>query len=131
MKDGDLISAGGMPVGFCNNCNLNQATLYFLDDKRYCSSCFPRMVDVKIAVKKLKMTKSEKGLSDECVTIQARFIGKNGSCGYYRNISYTLELQLMNDVNRFQIMLLEHGRGYCEYDSVIEFLKNWSEVVLL
>jgi len=60
MKDGNSINAGGMLVGFCDNCNFNQVTLYILGDKRYCLLCFPRMVDVKIAIEKLKNMEPKK-----------------------------------------------------------------------
>jgi hypothetical protein len=51
----ETLTADGLHlVGYCSCCKFNQTTLYFIDKEGYCLSCFPKIVDLKIAIKKLK-----------------------------------------------------------------------------
>lgn len=56
-EDGTLLYADGHPAGHCECCSFLQTRLYYLDDKLYCVSCFPKMVELKVALKKLKEIK--------------------------------------------------------------------------
>ena len=50
----------GYPVGHCSECRFIQTKLYFLQSKEgyekegYCLTCFPKIVDLKIAEKRAK-----------------------------------------------------------------------------
>ena len=53
----------GYSVGYCDGCRKIQSRLYFLDKQRFCASCFPTFVNVKIAREKLQQHEKEKSIS--------------------------------------------------------------------
>lgn len=58
--------------------------------------------------------------------VKAIFRGQNGSCGYETNREYTLVIQ---HTTRTYIQIEnENGGGYCDYASMIAFLKNWDNI---
>ena len=59
-EDGSLLYAEGHPVGYCEICRFSQTQLYYLDNKLYCISCFPKAVELKLALEKLKKVQDEK-----------------------------------------------------------------------
>lgn len=54
VKNGSVLENDhGYPVGHCVECRFGQRKMYALDGKWYCLTCFPKMVDLKNALKKL------------------------------------------------------------------------------
>ena len=58
MKDGTYMeNSHGYPVGHCKECRMVQIKMYLLSGEWYCISCFPKMVEFKTALEKLKVKK--------------------------------------------------------------------------
>jgi hypothetical protein len=55
--------------------------------------------------------------------VLAKFIGENGSMGYIKNKQYLLRVSNDNTITRLD------GTGKCQYESVVAFLNNWSNIV--
>lgn len=65
-------------------------------------------------------------------TISARFIGKDGSCGYKYHEMYVLEIQEKQTLICIKRPItLIVNKGYCEYESVVAFLNNWDSINII
>lgn len=59
-------------------------------------------------------------------TIKAIFKGQDGSCGYKTNNEYTLSVHHHPD-SYIKIEKVPFG-GWCDYGSMVSFLKNWDNI---
>ena len=61
--------------------------------------------------------------------IKAIFKGQDGSCGYRKDKEYTLKLEHQS-AGRGLITITEPNEndGFCEYNSIIAFLRNWNNI---
>ena len=67
-------------------------------------------------------------------TIKATFTGKDKSCGYKKNVEYTLTIwhHSENGHRNIAIELADKpDENYCEYESVVSFLSNWDKITVL
>ncbi len=62
------------------------------------------------------------------IKIQAKFIGRNGSCGYENGKTY--ELMFHTDLKSDAVWIARmDGDGACSYASIIKFFNNWTDIV--